>query len=107
MRINLFCNPFGHGGFAIHTQELVRELCCLGADIACFPTFPNWVRGNIDPIIRDSLLKSQTARPSAIGLKIDAPAPYAIATFSGVPRVFYTVLKLIASPEVPFKHLTT
>lgn len=90
--INLFCNPFGNSGYAVHARSLLGEFYRAGIDIACFATAA-YAGQEPEEYILQPILSSLSPRQDCIGVKLDVPEPPRVATFSGKRRIFYTVFE--------------
>ena len=97
MRLNLFINPAGIEGYSTHGIEMLRAMGALGWDMACIPDFqsPGFCK---DAAVVEALRRGLKPRGTCPGLKINLALPHRVATFSGSPRIFFTVSEVSRLP---------
>lgn len=106
MNINVFCSPFGIEGYSIHAADLLRALHADGMDVAC--VLPPPLTGtHPDPIIQEAIMRGRRARATCVGVKLDLAEPQRVATFSGRPRIFYTMSEVDRLPPSWVEALNT
>lgn len=106
MKLNVFCSPFNHDGYSIHSTDLLRTLSREGFDVACLPPFPG-IRGHNDPAVQRALMRGLAPRPVCAAIKLDLGEPLRVATFSGSPRIFYTMAEVDRIPPEWVQSLNT
>ena len=97
IKINLYCFPFGIEGYSIHSADLLRGLHASGVSVACRLPFSPCGR-HPDPIIQTTIRAGFQQSLGCAGIKLDLAEAMRVATFTGSPRIFYTMTEVDRLP---------
>jgi glycosyltransferase involved in cell wall biosynthesis len=97
MKLNFFFNPGRIEGYVTHGVEMLRAMNAEAWDVACIPDF--FFEGMCtDAAVRAALDRALQPRGCCAGIKLNLALPYRVSTFSGNPRIFYTVCEVDRLP---------